>query len=41
MITSKAHERVRIGGEKKVNAFKDGFKILISMISSFFKIDPF
>ena len=36
MITSKAHERARIGGEKKVNAFKDGLKILISMISLYF-----
>ena len=36
MITSKAHERARIGGKKKVNAFKDGLKILISMISLYF-----
>ena len=30
-----SYERKRIGGEKKVNAFRDGFKILISMISLF------
>jgi glycosyltransferase involved in cell wall biosynthesis len=30
------HERARIGGKKKVNAFKDGFLILIKMINLFF-----
>ncbi len=34
--TSKSNERARIGGKKKVNAFKDGFLILISMIKLFF-----
>tara|TARA_B100001027_G_scaffold208097_1_gene173118 strand:+ start:200 stop:868 length:669 start_codon:yes stop_codon:yes gene_type:complete len=32
-----SHERKRIAGFKKVNEFKDGFKILIYMIKSFFK----
>jgi len=32
LISSPANERKRIAGTKKVNAFKDGFKILISMI---------
>ncbi len=36
ITTSKANERARIGGKKKVNAFKDGFLILKSMISLFF-----
>ena len=31
-----SHERPRIAGEKKVNAFKDGFLILIKMIKLFF-----
>ncbi len=31
-----SYERPRIGGKKKVNAFKDGFKILIKMIKLFF-----
>ena len=35
--TSKSHERARIGGRKKVNAFKDGLLILISMFKLFFK----
>ena len=30
------HERTRIAGRKKVNAFKDGFLILIKMIKLFF-----
>ena len=30
------HERARIGGKKKVNAFKDGFLISIEMIKLFF-----
>ena len=36
LTTNVANERKRIGGKKKVNAFKDGFKILISMISLYF-----
>ena len=32
-----SYERKRIAGEKKVNEFKDGFKILNYMIKSFFK----
>ena len=36
LATSKANERARIAGEKKVNAFRDGFLILKSMISLFF-----
>ena len=32
LISSPANERKRFGGRKKVNAFKDGLKILISMI---------
>ena len=35
--TSKSYERTRIAGEKKVNAFKDGLKILFSMIKLFFR----
>ena len=35
--TSKSYERARIAGKKKVNAFKDGFKILFSMIKLFFR----
>ncbi len=37
ICTSKSYERPRIGGKKKVNAFKDGLKILISMIKLFFR----
>ena len=33
LTTNVAYERKRIGGRKKVNAFKDGLKILLSMIS--------
>ena len=33
--TSKSHERKRYSGTKKVNAFKDGLLILISMIKFF------
>jgi glycosyltransferase involved in cell wall biosynthesis len=33
IISSPANERKRLGGKKKVNAFKDGLKILISMIA--------
>ncbi len=36
LATSKANERARIAGKKKVNAFRDGFLILKSMISLFF-----
>ena len=36
LTTSKANERARIGGKKKVNAFRDGFLILRSMINLFF-----
>ena len=32
-----SHERKRIGGKKKVNAFRDGLIILIEMIKLFFK----
>ena len=35
--TSKSYERKRISGTKKVNAFKDGLKILFFMIKLFFK----
>ena len=35
--TSKSYERKRIAGKKKVNAFKDGFIILIEMIRFLFK----
>tara|TARA_X000000368_G_scaffold399961_1_gene371403 strand:- start:590 stop:1261 length:672 start_codon:yes stop_codon:yes gene_type:complete len=38
LVTSKSNERSRIGGVKKPNAFKDGFKILFGMIKLFFKI---
>jgi len=36
LVTSEAYERARISGKKKVNAFKDGFIILIYMIKLFF-----
>tara|TARA_B100000902_G_C27292459_1_gene907938 strand:- start:1036 stop:1701 length:666 start_codon:yes stop_codon:yes gene_type:complete len=36
LTTNVAFERKRIGGKKKVNAFKDGLKILISMIALYF-----
>lgn len=35
--TSKSNERKRIGGFKKVSAFKDGFRILLGMIKLYFK----
>ncbi len=38
ICTSKSYERPRIGGVKKVNAFRDGLKILISMIKLFFRL---
>ena len=37
ICTSKSYERSRIAGKKKVNAFKDGLKILFSMIRLFFR----
>ena len=37
ICTSKSYERPRIAGEKKVNAFKDGFKILFAMIKLFLR----
>tara|TARA_X000000950_G_scaffold279779_1_gene373117 strand:+ start:95 stop:769 length:675 start_codon:yes stop_codon:yes gene_type:complete len=39
ICTSKSFERARIAGKKKVNAFRDGLKILFSMIKLFFKIE--
>ena len=36
LISIPSHERARIAGKKKVNEFKDGFKILIYMIKRFF-----
>jgi len=36
-ISYPSHERNRIGGKKKVNPFLDGSRILIGMISLFFK----
>tara|TARA_B100001093_G_scaffold436988_1_gene435681 strand:+ start:1394 stop:2068 length:675 start_codon:yes stop_codon:yes gene_type:complete len=35
--TIPSYERSRFGGKKKVNAFKDGFLILLKLISMFFK----
>ncbi len=37
LATSKSNERARIGGKKKVNAFRDGLSILIGMFKLFFK----
>ncbi len=37
-IDTPSHERKRIAGFKKVNEFKDGFKILLGMLTFFFKI---
>ena len=37
IISVPSHERARIAGKKKVNEFKDGFLILISMIKIYFK----
>ena len=37
ICTSKSFERSRIAGKKKVNAFRDGLKILFSMIKLFFR----
>ena len=36
-IDTPSYERKRIAGKKKVNEFRDGFKILIYMIKIFFK----
>ena len=36
LLSSSSHERKRIAGFKKVNAFKDGLSILIHMIKLFF-----
>ena len=36
LVTSKAYERSRIGGKKKVNAYKDVLLILMYMIKLFF-----
>ena len=36
LTTNVSYERKRIGGLKKVSAFKDGLKILLSMISLYF-----
>lgn len=33
-----SYERKRLAGEKKVNEFRDGFKILLYMLRSFFKL---
>ena len=38
IIDTPSFERKRIAGEKKVSEFKDGFKILLFMVKSFFKI---
>ena len=32
-----SYEKKRIGGKKKVNAFKDGFLILFEMVKLFFR----
>ena len=37
MTTNISYEKKRIAGKKKVNAMRDGFKILISMIVLFFQ----
>ena len=37
ITTNKSYERLRIAGKKKVNAFKDGSLILISMIKLFLR----
>ena len=37
MLCLPSHERPRIAGKKKVNEFKDGFLILISIIRLFIK----
>ena len=37
LTTCKSNERARIAGKKKVNAFRDGLRILIGMIKLFFQ----
>jgi len=37
-VDTPSHERKRIAGQKKVNEFRDGLKILFYMIKSFFKL---
>jgi cellulose synthase/poly-beta-1,6-N-acetylglucosamine synthase-like glycosyltransferase len=37
IIDTPSYERKRIAGQKKVDEFKDGFKILAHMVKSFFK----
>ena len=37
-IDTPSYERKRIAGKKKVNEFRDGFKIMIYMVKSFLKI---
>jgi glycosyltransferase involved in cell wall biosynthesis len=37
IVSLPSNERRRIAGKKKVNAFKDGFHILIAMVKLFFK----
>jgi hypothetical protein len=37
ILTSTSHERPRIGGTKKVSAFRDGLIILKKMLSLFLK----
>lgn len=36
LLSIPSYERARIGGKKKVSAFKDGFLILVSMIKLYF-----
>ncbi len=36
-IDTPSNERKRIAGKKKVNEFRDGFKILVYMVKSFFR----
>jgi len=36
IIDTPSYERKRIAGQKKVNEFKDGFKILTYLVKSFF-----
>ena len=40
-VSTPSYERKRIAGKKKVNEFRDGFKILVYMIKQFFKIVGF
>ena len=41
LVNSKSYERSRIGGKKKVNALKDGFLILIEIVTLFFRYKIF